>query len=336
MTNQPLIYIIILNWNGWQDSLKCLESLRKLNYENYRVLLIDNGSENDSVEQIKAWSTGIELSAKTSHISHNISTLEKTGIDCSLINLNQNVLLITNKTNLGFSGGCNIGITYALEQMAEYVFLLNNDARVQPDIFNHLVFVSEEVNAAIVGARVFDDTANNVLFSGAEWPKELFLSGSGAKYKAGQNFWESSYAEGSAILLRRDFLEQRSSECGYFLDPTLFMYCEDTEICIYARKHGHRCVIARDALIYHKISNSSGGRGNPRSFYYITRNRIFVAQRWLNLFWKICFHLYYAPSRLILQIIRFRKTNILVSLAVIQGMIDGYLNVSGKWKKHES
>ena len=54
MSKQPLIYIIILNWNGWQDTLKCLESLQTLNYQNYVVLIIDNGSENDSVQQIKS------------------------------------------------------------------------------------------------------------------------------------------------------------------------------------------------------------------------------------------------------------------------------------------
>lgn len=336
MFKQPLIYIIILNWNGWQDTLKCLESLQTLNYQNYVVLIIDNGSENDSVEQIKSCTTdrsSSDLYFEQSEVS--ISLIVEKQIYSSLTILNKNILLITSSSNLGFSGGCNLGITYSLQQMADYVFLLNNDASVHPDIFNHLLRASKAANAAVVGARVLDEKGEQTLFAGKDWPAPIFVSGT-AFFKLEQQFWESTYVEGSSMLLRRDLLEQRLIDNGYFLDPSLFMYGEDVDISIYARHQGYKCLIARDAIIYHKASKISGGQGNPRTYYYCTRNRIYLANCWLSLPEKALFHIYYVPSRLIIILIKIflKPQNLNVARAIISGLLDGYRGVKDKWVRH--
>jgi GT2 family glycosyltransferase len=105
---KPLVYIIILNWNGWQDTVNCLRSLREITYPNYHILLIDNGSTDESVKEI------------TPH-------------------LNSTIHFTCNRENAGFTRGSNQGIQYAMEQGAEFVLLLNNDTRVRPDFLDYMV-----------------------------------------------------------------------------------------------------------------------------------------------------------------------------------------------------
>src|SRR5438270_129611 len=101
----PLVYTVILNWNGCKETLGCLASVRQLAYPNCCTLIVDNGSTDRSVDQIEAWVT-----------SEGVQFAELT--------------LIKATKNLGFSGGCNLGITHALDYGADYVFILNNDARI--------------------------------------------------------------------------------------------------------------------------------------------------------------------------------------------------------------
>jgi len=337
MLTQPLIYTIILNWNGWRDTLECLESIQELNYSNYHILLIDNDSKDDSVEQIKNWTLSQKSSPRLStHFdTQDISNAGNKNTDCLVTILLKGLTLIESHNNLGFSGGCNLGITYALQQMADYVFLLNNDATVVVDTLAELLAVSKEADAAIVGARVLDANNHQNLFVGRKWPQQLFWSQK-LKPDLNRSFWESSYAEGSSILIRRDVLETRLTEHSFIFNPSLFMYCEDTDLCIYAKSKGYKCFIARDAIIYHKLAASSGGQGNPRSYYYITRNRIYLANRWLSFPMKVCFHIYYAPSRYILILLKlFRsKEDGRYAGAVTSGLTDGYKGIKGKWANH--
>src|SRR5512141_114352 len=97
----PRVAIIVLNWNGWRDTIECLESLQRLTYPNYQVVVVDNGSTDNSVEHIRKAYPRVRL-------------------------------LETGK-NLGWSGGNNIGIKYALGQETEYIHLLNNDTKAEPN-----------------------------------------------------------------------------------------------------------------------------------------------------------------------------------------------------------
>lgn len=301
--NYPKVAIIILNWNGWEDTVECLESLKKNTYPNYEMIVVDNSSERNDTD-----------------------ILEKKYKDY--------IKVIRNKQNLGFAGGCNVGISYALGQQADYVFIVNNDVCVAPDVLNHLIAVAQEADAAIVGARVLNEKGTQILFAGSHWPIQLFFGSRTSQTYPEQPFWPSSDAQGCAFFVRKDILKERFAKCGHFLDPRFFMYCEETDFCLYGTSRGYRCVIARDAVVYHGLAKSSGGTGNPRSYYYLTRNRIFLANRWLSLPWKILFHLYYIPSRLALQILHIGRGQSEASRAVISGLMDGYRGNMGKWGRH--
>lgn len=323
----PNVFIVILNWNGWKDTLKCLEDVNQLDYPNYRTVIVDNGSEDASWQKLSAIE-GVHSLTWPGNYSNQSQDTQK---DVAA----QGTVLVRTNANLGFAGGCNVGIDYALSHNADYVFLLNNDAQIAPQTMGHLVEVANRADAAIVGAKVLDEHGRSVLFSMKSWPGGLFGGSALAPSERKEPYWPSpGGADGAAMLLCRDLLERRLEECGYVLDPQFFMYFEETDLCLYGRSKGYRCVVARDAVVYHGLSKSSGGAGNPRSYYYLTRNRIYLANRWLSLPWKILFHLYYIPSRLVLRSLRVGKAGDGSARAVFGGLVDGYRGIKGKWRRH--
>ena len=119
---QPKVTVIILNWNGKEDTLECLASVKKIDYSNFEIVLVDNGSVDDSVEAVSEHYPDV--------------TLLQTG------------------DNLGYAGGNNVGIRYALDNKAEYVLLLNNDTVVDVQLINAFIVASKAiVNRAIMGGK---------------------------------------------------------------------------------------------------------------------------------------------------------------------------------------
>ena len=153
------VYIIVINWNGWKDTIECLESIQRNVYDNYRIILIDNGSNDNSIDIVKSWAAGktvvdsiylnkqsvckpihiVEYDKATAEIG-GITSLEAEMFDNSSYN---NLVIIKNIENIGFAAGCNIGIRYALESGAEYVWLLNNDTFIEKESLSILVNFQE-------------------------------------------------------------------------------------------------------------------------------------------------------------------------------------------------
>jgi len=129
--NQPLVSIIVLNWNGWKDTIECLDSLSKLTYTNYRIIVVDNGSTDGSVIEIKDW-IGRSGNARTS--------------------------MIELKENVGYARGNNAGARFAIDDTkAKFIFILNNDTVVNPDMLEPLVsaFGSDD-KVALAGPKIID------------------------------------------------------------------------------------------------------------------------------------------------------------------------------------
>jgi GT2 family glycosyltransferase len=342
----PCVYVIVLNWNGWRQTAQCLESLSRLRYEKRKIVLVDNGSEDDSLTAAITWlsqAANLDPSKLTRERMRAMAGDTKAIVigaahdsESGPRNNQGHHVLLRSDHNLGFAGGCNLGISYGLQNDADFLFLLNNDARVEPGTLDHLVRVATVSGASVVGARVLNETGTEVLYSGSRWPRKLFFSGKAKRPISDDEYWPSTYGEGSAVLLRRDLLEARFSVCGYYLDPALFMYCEDLDLCLYGMRSGHRTVISRDAVVRHDLASSSGGPENPRSLYYLTRNRILLANRWLTMPWKVLFHVYYVPSRIGILLFRLRRWRSGANRAAIAGLLDGYRGRAGKWAQHDS
>lgn len=213
--------IVLLNWNGWPDTLECLTSLQKLSYKSFRVIVVDNGSTDDSVPRIR-------------HAFPDISIIEA-------------------GKNLGFAGGCNIGIQRAFENGAQYVWLLNNDTTVNSGALGAMVEKAEA--DPIVGA------VGSAIYSAAE-PERLVAWGGGFI-----NFWlgrsrhflssvpnsEIEFLTGASLLLKRSAVESIGP-----LDEGFFMYWEDGDYCFRLRQAGWKLAAAGDSLVWHKEQGSVG------------------------------------------------------------------------------
>ncbi len=122
-STQPCVYVVLLNWNGWRDTVECMASLRGAEYGNWRAVIVDNGSTDDSIARLK-----------------------EACPEASLIEVGK---------NLGFAGGNNVGIRFALENGADYAFVLNNDTTVSPGAISEFVrFAEQHPEAALMGPRI--------------------------------------------------------------------------------------------------------------------------------------------------------------------------------------
>ena len=228
MGTTPLVYIIVVNWNGKDITLECLQSLQQVSYANRRVLVVDNASTDGSAKAIRESFPEVEL--------------------------------LQSDTNLRFSGGNNLGIRHAMSHGAELLLLMNNDTTVHPDFLSHLV--SRIQSAGRVGMTVpkiyYEAEPSTIWFAGGEisfWTGTMRHTGI-RESDSGQydQVRDIDYATGCCILTTRTMVE----EVG-LLDETYFMYSEDADWSMRARKMGYRILFEPQAKIWHKVSVAAGG-----------------------------------------------------------------------------
>ncbi len=299
MDTLPKVFIIILNWNNWPDTSACLESLRNNDYLNKEVIVVDNGSQ------------------------------EK----FSIPDLPFPVKLIKNQENLGFSGGNNVGIKYALEQKADYLLLLNNDTIVSPDFLNKLVAVGEKDEMiGFLGPKIyFYQEKNKIWFAGGKinWLFNKGTMNGWNEIDEGQydNQLETDYLTGCCLLVKRKVIE----EIG-LMPEEYFLYYEDTDWSLKAKKAGFKCIFVPQAHIWHKGSATSQ-EGSPSYIYYHVRNGLMLARKFAPWYVKPFVHLD-AIWRIKKQIIKwfFIPQKRKWARYILKGIKDFYLKKKGKYE----
>ena len=333
----PKVAIIILNWNGWRDTIECLESVEALTYPNYEVILVDNGSVDDSVARIREWVMGRpERWGPAQHLPEGVAAILPAGAQVALGT--ERLTLIRSDENLGFAGGCNLAIDFALarDPSIGFVFLLNNDAQVEPGCLTACVAAAQNSGAGIAGAVLKSKKTGEVVFAGSHFPLELFIAAHVRRFPRSDTWWRVDRTMGAAMLVRRELLEARKARLGYIFDPDLFAYCEELELCIWAAHLGHAVVMVRDAVVYHRGAGSTGGPYNPVAYYYLTRNRIRLAKILLPAALRILFHVWYAPTRVGRALQLAVLKNFGAARAILEGLVDGYVGSGGRWHRHDS
>jgi hypothetical protein len=341
----PSVGICVLNWNGWHDTLECVESLRRQDYPNFVIIVLDNHSLNDSAEQIRAWA-GKNLPEPSGFADYQGKAARAGGEEEKEANLRgvispDRLVLICNEENTGFTGGCNAVIDYALRRSKplDYVFLINNDATLEPDCLSHLMEAAQESGEGIVGAVMFDESGTHPLFNGRiSMTRQFFFPI--VKWhlpppETDKDYWRSDCAHGGAMMMRADVLRAIHAATGNYFREGLFMYNEGAELQYHAARAGHHAVIARKAVVYHKNARSSGGTENPIAYYYTERSRLLVANAVLPFGWKVLFHLVNLPlvsARILKNVIRRRTV---AAKAILEGLLDGYRGREGKWQRHD-
>lgn len=235
MTAVPTVYIILLNWHGWRDTIACLDSLAMLDYPNHRVLVVDNGSTDDSVARIRA--------------------------------AQPEVPIIETGRNLGFSGGCNVGIRRVMDEGADYVWLLNNDTMIDSQALTAMVAVAEaDPGVGAVGSVLYylDNPKEIQAWGGG---RVCFWSGRARHHLAPVSSARLHYLTAASVLLRRRALE----EVGLLDEKTFFMYWEDTDFSFHLRKAGWSLAVADQSMVLHR-EHAATGKGSPLLDYYFSES----------------------------------------------------------------
>lgn len=253
----PSVYIIILNWNGYKDTYECLNSVFKINYNNYKVILVDNDSCKNEADELYKSFPQIEM--------------------------------VKSQRNLGFSGGNNLGIKYAQKYNPDYFLLLNNDTIVEPDFLSHLQenISSNEVIGICVPKIIYYTNPQIVWYAGGYFSK---LRGSGFTIGEGKNrnlYTKNkfvTFATGCCLLIKAKIFD----EVG-LMDENYFLYNEDMDYCIRCSNAGYKILFVANSVIYHKVSKSTKRSNNLLPLYYVTRNRLYLTKKILTKYFFLSF-----------------------------------------------
>ena len=232
---------VVLSWNGREDTLACLESLRGAD-----TVCVDNGSSDGSADAVAERFPEVEL--------------------------------IRAEVNLGFAAGNNVGIRRALDRGADWVLLLNNDAIAEPGLVAALAAASAaRPDAGVLACKVLFAGVDRLWYAGADFDPYSGRSrheGFG-KPDAPGRLRDTVRATGAGMSVSRAAIQSAG-----LLDEELFLYVEDLEWCLRIKRAGFAVVYVPGARVRHRVSAASGGAGSPTTSYYETRNMLFVVERY--------------------------------------------------------
>lgn len=232
----------------------------------------------------------------------------------------ETVVINNDKDNRGFAGGNNIGIRQALKKGASYVLLLNNDAVVKPDFLKKLVEMGEsDESAGILGPVIYEHGSDKIHFAGGKinW---LYTKG---RHVRGAN----DYITGCCLLIKREVVEKIG-----LMPEDYFLYCEDVEWCLKARKAGYKCVLVPSSKIWHKVSSSTK-EASFSYIYYHARNGLLLTKRNAPFFIKILAYLnsWLVYGKQLIKLIILPSKN-KWSKAIMLGIKDFYKKRFGKYE----
>jgi len=279
------VYIIIVNYNSWCDTIECLESVFRNNYSNYQVVVVDNASSDKSLDFIQSWANGqLDVWLPSSNTLRNLSSppvkkpLEYILYSSENFTLPKKVVfnepsplvLIESKDNGGFAAGNNIAIKYAMEKKdAAFFWLLNNDTVINRDSLSLLVNYAKDNSLGIAGSSLMYYSEPQKIQALGGCVDKLFGN---AKHilDASQIEKRLDYVVGASLCISAEVINSLG-----LLPEEYFMYYEETDYCFAAKKQGFRLGICLDSLVFHKVYGSQKGLAKrEKTFDMLIRSRI--------------------------------------------------------------
>lgn len=298
--NYPKVSIIVLNWNGLKDTIECLESLKKITYPNYEVIVVDNGSKGNDADVLE----------------------EKYG---------DYIELIRNRENLGFTGGNNVAMRTVVERGINYVLILNNDVVVEKNFLEPLIEdILRDENIGVIGP------ANYYYYE----PQKILHSGGKINYWKGKavglNLLESSKElnslAGCCLLIRKEVIDQ----IGYFYEP-YFLNFEEVDYCLRAKKAGFKISYEPKSKVWHK-TQATLDKIPAAQCYYFYRNKFLFIKRNAPFYIKYPFYFYYSLYLIFKFIEKLIRGDRLTAFSIRDALIDfwqGNFGEGNPIKKYE-
>ena len=243
MNSHPKVFAVILNYNGYDDTKNCINSLKKIDYPNYNIIVVDNASTDESYNKLK--------------------------------NEFPRIPVVVTEFNMGYTGGMNAGAKYAMEHDADYILLSNNDMLYESDFLRILIErIETDSTIGIISPKVLYMHDTNMIYcAGGEF--KLFRCGAVNMFKGmpsekyGNEEREITSAEGSCLLIRKEVFEK----AGYYNDK-YFIYFEDIDFSDRVRKY-YKIYYEPKSKVYHKTGAGLTWQDySPFYYYYYSRNRL--------------------------------------------------------------
>ena len=303
----PRVYIVLLNWNGWQDTIECLESVFRLDYANYRVIVCDNDSTDGSLEYIKAWAENrldvyVSLDNPLRHLSHPLVSKEisycqyyrnEAESGGSANDLDNPLVLIQTGANLGFAGGNNVGLRYVVARNDfEYVWLLNNDTVVESNALSKLVGKADFYKAnyqqiGIIGSKLMYYHAPELIQGvGGTYNKYFATSNhigvfdqDTGQFDNEEIVQQTDYPLGASMFVSVPFIADVGLMCEDY-----FLYFEELDWTLRGKLKGWQFGYCWQSRVFHKEggsigSSSKGDQKSELSDFYGLRNRIMFTKK---------------------------------------------------------
>lgn len=295
----PCVAVILVHLEQETLTSECIESLRNITHPNFEIILVDNGSTNGS---------GFRLQKRF-----------------------PDVHFIRSDVNTGFAGGNNIGIRAALETKADYIVLLNNDTVVDPGFLEPLIaYSSANHSVGVQGCKIyFYNPKDEIWFAGG-----FLKPHAGRGYHRGlhevdrgqyNTIEETDFVTGCMMFMPVEVLR----DVGV-LDEQWFLYLEDVDWCMRARRKGYQIIYNPNAVIWHKTSSSTG-HDSPVYLYYTMRNKILFVKKYSGvLHWGVRtpYFLFFYTRQIIRMSVKWRSRT--GTRAIVAGLLDGLRGVTGR------
>lgn len=283
----PLVAVVVLNFRGWRDTLACVHSVLDAGSTRARVIVVvcENGSPDDSLQRLQSLLPAENPNRSMTRLTRpEVTTLEA---DARALRM-ADIVLIDNQCNLGFAGGCNVGIRWAQAAGADFVWLLNNDTEVMPGTLDALLaHMQQDPRIGLCGSKlVYHDARDTIQARGGAVfdPRQAIGQhlGVGEPLNAPEDpaAIESTmnYVVGASMLVSRTFLQRVGP-----MTEDYFLFYEELDWAMRGQREGFRLGYAPGSVVLHKegatIGTSHRGRSSPLAMRLLSFNRLLFTRR---------------------------------------------------------
>lgn len=297
----PSVAIILINWNGYDHTRACLESLGEVVYDNYHIIVVDNGSTDGSFQKLKEEFKNVEF--------------------------------IINDLNLGFAAGNNVAIKKAIGDGYDYITLLNNDTKVEPDFLSLLIAAlqnNSQMGAVQPQIRWMHEP-EMIWNSGGDYnPWTGQTNSLNQNQKANNSVFDPSpkWLTGCCICLPSRIIK----EVG-FLEEAFFAYYEDVDWSFRITRAGYYLGLVPEAIVYHVAGASSNvnmssneGRLSPQVHFLNVRNQIWIIRKYLVGLKRLSALVYSVLRSLTILLYFVIRGRSIKSRAVLRGLKEAFQN----------
>jgi GT2 family glycosyltransferase len=316
------IYIILVNYNGFEDTIECLKSLKNLIYDNYQVIVVDNDSIDNSISKISKAIVDKKIIIYNENEALKGGSQEKENLFLNPI------VLIEAKENNGFAAGNNIALQYILAKNDfGYIWLLNNDTVVDKNALTELVAgISHYKNVGAVGSKIlYYDNRKLLQNVGSKIDENTFFKLCKPILDLGKDNIDNGQFDydfevndimGASLLVKKEVL----SKVG-LMPEEYFLYGEETDWNFNMQKYGFKLMTIYKSRVYHKKSRTTGGDLSPITLYYRTRNQFILNRKYMGSYKYLLFSVLFFFKKMLFLMKLDNKSKRIVVGALFDGLI---------------